>query len=72
MTIQSETAAPRKRGRPFSVLGPKRRQQQLTEHFIKELGGESAITPVLEMNIARAVALTCGLRHGPKPWSGHN
>ena len=57
MTTDTEISKPRKRGRPFGVLGPRRRQQQLAEHFITALGGGGNITPLQEMNIARAVAL---------------
>jgi len=58
MSTETETvAAPRKRGRPFGMLGPKRRQQQLTAYFIDALGGTQSITPVQEIDIARAVAL---------------
>jgi len=53
-TTTTEISKP-KRGRPFGVLGPKRRQQQLTEHFITALGGN--VTPLQEMSITRAVAL---------------
>lgn len=52
------TTTQRKRGRPFGVLGPKRRQEQLTEQFTTALGGAEKITPLQAMNIARAVALT--------------
>jgi hypothetical protein len=57
MTPHTETSNQRKRGRPFGSFGPKRRQQELTAQFIDQLGGDAKITPVQEMDIARAVAL---------------
>lgn len=57
MSTEPESVTPRKRGRPFGVLGPKRRQRQLTDHFIEALGGAQSITPVQEIDICRAVAL---------------
>jgi hypothetical protein len=60
MTTETEIKKkpPKKRGRPFGILGPKRRQQQLSDQFVKALGGTASLTPVIAMNIARAVALS--------------
>jgi hypothetical protein len=57
MTTNAETSKQQKRGRPFGSFGPKRRQRELTAQFIEQLGGDDKITPVQEMDIARAVAL---------------
>ena len=58
MTIETETATPsKKRGRPFGIFGPRRRQLQLIAQYVDALGGDAMITPILENAIVRAVGL---------------
>jgi hypothetical protein len=58
MTTESEPTAPRnKGGRPRGTFGPRKRQLQLVRQYIDALGGDSKITPILERDITRAVAL---------------
>jgi hypothetical protein len=55
MTESNETKRPR--GRPFGSFGPRRRQKQLVDQFIRALGGEGNVTPWEENLITRAVML---------------
>jgi hypothetical protein len=55
MTMTSETETTKKRGRPFGVFGPRRRQKQLIDEYIAAFGG--TVTPIQESNITRAVML---------------
>jgi hypothetical protein len=54
MTSENETTV-KKRGRPFGVFGPRRRQKQLIDELIRAFGG--AVTPIRESSITRAVML---------------
>jgi hypothetical protein len=57
MTSESETTTKPKRGRPFGVFGPRKRQLQLIKTYIDALGGDANITPLQESDITRAVML---------------
>ncbi len=59
MTMTTESTTPKKRGRPFGVFGPKRRQQELIDQFVYALGGPTNVTPWEKDDICRAVSLLC-------------
>jgi hypothetical protein len=55
MTSESETTTKPKRGRPFGIFGPRKRQIQLIKLYVDAFGG--TVTPIQERDITRAVAL---------------
>lgn len=58
MTMTSESETPvKKRGRPFGIFGPRKRQLQLIKQYIDALGGDANITPLQESDVTRAVML---------------
>jgi hypothetical protein len=56
MTSESDTIT-KKRGRPFGIFGPKRRQKEWIDQFIRALGGPGNVTPWEQNDVCRAVSL---------------
>jgi hypothetical protein len=69
-TSEIETTA-KKRGRPFGIFGPRRRQLQLIAQYVDALGGDAMITPILENAIVRAVGLQSIAEQARKQISRH-